>query len=138
MWFQFSSITEREFESKQGKPYTAFELVGIKKGWKTDPDSEWSRKIFKNDAVTVIEKGVKRPNISLVSYFQKAVKPGAMVKIVQERNGQFWDIVSVEDISEGASSPEEYTLPEQAANPSPAEVVEPEPKADEYTPAPWD
>lgn len=135
MWFQFGSITEREFESKAGKPYTAFELVGIKKGWQSEPDSEWSRKIFRQDAVTVIENGVKRPGISLVSYFQNAVKPGDVIIVKQERNGSFWDIKTVEKLgAQNGGEPEEYTPLDAEQAPA---LKEAEELPADYEPAPW-
>ncbi len=144
MWFQFGNIEERTFDKANGDgTYTAFELTGIKKGYQNAPDEEWSRKIFKSQSVTVIENGQARPDISLVSFFQKAVKPGALIDVKQQRNGNYWDIISVRDISQGTDAPAEYT-PADAANVAPeqssgdSEASEEASKTPEYTPNTWE
>ena len=136
MWFKFGNIEERTFESKDGKEYQAFELTGIKQGWQNNPDTEWSRKIFRNQATTVIENGVERPGISIVSFFQNAVEPGALIDVKQVKNGNFYDIVSVQDITNGASGPAEYT-PMTTEN-APSEESSGDLQAPEMPTNPWD
>lgn len=101
MWVSNVKIQQREFESMDGRPYTAYEITGIKKGYNGAPDEEWSKKVFESDAATVIENGVARPGISVVSFFKNAVKESDTVSIKQERAGKFWKINELSIVGAG-------------------------------------
>lgn len=100
MWFIFDKIEERKgLKGRSGKEYDAFVVCGTKKGFQGEPDSPYEKTIFPNTPVTVIEKGVTRPNQSLVQYFQKACHPGDTIIITSEREGRFWRWAKVENRS---------------------------------------
>lgn len=117
MWISNTKLEKREFTSAAGKSYTAWELSGIKKGYDGAPDSEWSKKLFETDSATVIENGLQRPNISVVSFFRNAVKPEDTVNLKQVRNGKFWKIVELSIVgSDNPNKPMEYTPLESASD----------------------
>ena len=72
--------------------------------------------LFDNTATTVIEKGIERPNCSIVQFFQKACSPGDIVimKFVR-RGGNMWDIASVEKLGESRNLPTYEPLTEEQA-----------------------
>lgn len=102
MWITFNSIEYNPnlVSPKTGKQYAGYIVKGMKQGYPFgSPDVPWQRTFFDTSTCTVIEQGINRPDKSIVQFFQKAVKPGDKVEIKSEKNGAFWDIVSIENIT---------------------------------------
>lgn len=107
MWVKFEDIKFVEgMMSKDGKSYSGWVASGIKKGYGEEPDKEWQKTFFDNSTCTIIEKGILRPGLSIVQFLQRGVKPGDTVEIKSEKDGRFWRIVSMENISNRVA---EYT-----------------------------
>lgn len=107
MWVKFDNIKFVEgMQSKNGTTYSGWVASGIKKGYGEEPDSEWQKTFFDNSTCTIIEKGILRPGLSIVQFLQRGVKPGDTVEIKSEKDGRFWRIVSMENISNRVA---EYT-----------------------------
>lgn len=100
MWLTFDSITQHfDLVSRAGNTYAGWILKGTKKGFQGEEDEEFEKTFFDSSTTTVIEKGQLRPNCSVVQFFQKAVKQGDTVNMKYEREGKFWRLATVENIS---------------------------------------
>lgn len=96
MWLKFDSIDYREnLEGQSGKKYSAWVVSGTKKGFKGEPDQPYTKVLFENQTITVIERGITRPGQSVVQFFQKAAKPGDVFDIKSERDGKFWKWITI-------------------------------------------
>lgn len=82
-----------------GKTYAGYRLQGIKRGYGNMPDAPYEKVLFDNTTATVIEKGVKRPGMSVIEFIKKAVQPGDTIDMKQQRRGQFWEITTIENIT---------------------------------------
>ena len=82
---------------KSGKKYDCYVMRGIKKGFPPEPDAPYEKVFFENSATTIIEKGVARPNVSIVSFLQKGCKPGDMISINNVRKQGRWEVESIEN-----------------------------------------
>jgi hypothetical protein len=110
-WIKFEKIEFKDnLKSKAGTPYSAHVLTGIKKGYDGAPDEPYQKTLFENVPTTVIESGVERPGISIVSFFSKGCLPGDTVIIKNVRRAKGWEIASVENLrlSRGPAA-KEYT-----------------------------
>lgn len=118
MWFIFESIEYKpNLIAKSGATYSAYVLKGEKKGFDKEPNTPYEKKIFDNTATTVIEKGIERPNCSVVQFFQKAVKPGDTVIVKFVRRGTtMWDIASLEKLEYRNDVPTYEPLTEEQAS----------------------
>lgn len=97
-WITFEELTyETDRVGKSGKKYDCYLMKGIKKGYDGTPDEPYEKVFFENSATTVIEKGVARPNISIVQFLQKGVNPGDMIAIKNVRKQGKWEIESIEN-----------------------------------------
>lgn len=115
MWFIFDSIElKHDLVSRAGRTFTGYVLKGERKGYDKDPNTPYEKILFENTATTVIEKGIERPNCSIVQFFQKACSPGDIVimKFVR-RGGNMWDIASVEKLDESRNLPTYEPLTEE-------------------------
>lgn len=115
MWFIFDSIElKHDLVSRAGRTFTGYVLKGERKGYDKDPNTPYEKILFENTATTVIEKGIERPNCSIVQFFQKACSPGDIVimKFVR-RGGNMWDIASVEKLGESRDLPTYEPLTEE-------------------------
>ena len=100
MWLEFEKLEEKKgMVGRSGKKFDGWVLHGTKKGFQEDPDAPYTKTIFDNQVITVVEKGVTRRNQSLLQYLQKAVKPGDTLKITSERDGKFWRWSKIENRS---------------------------------------
>ena len=102
MWIDFKSIEYRkDIKSKAGNTFDGYILSGNKRGYQDDPDDpNWEKVLFDSQAVTVIERGVARPNQSLVGYLQTVCKEGDLLALKSEKRGRFWEITTIENLSE--------------------------------------
>ena len=97
-WITFESIEKKDdLVSKAGNKYSAWVLRGTKRGYKADPDTQYEKILFENRAVTVIEKGIERPGISIVQFFLNGCKPGDLVILKSVQKNGRWEIESVEN-----------------------------------------
>lgn len=102
MWLTFNSIEYKPnlVSPKTGKEYSAYIVKGMKQKFPMGSgEEEWQRTFFDTTTATIIEQGINRPNKSVVQFFQKAVRPGDKVEIKSEKAGAFWEIVSLENIT---------------------------------------
>lgn len=117
MWFIYDKIEFKDdLVSRAGKRYSGWLLQGEKKGFNGEPNQPWQKTLFESTAATVIEKGIDRPNCSVVQFFQKACQPGDTVIITQERRvgtANMWDIVSVQKLGDNAPLPTYEPLTEE-------------------------
>lgn len=99
-WVKFEGI---EFNEKcvgrSGKPFSAYVVTGTKMGSEDfgTKDEPFKKYFFENSAVTVIEKGIERPGMSAVQFFQKACNPGDTIIFKNVRRNGKWDLVSIEN-----------------------------------------
>lgn len=102
MWVIYESMEKKELTSKAGKPYVAWSFEGTKKGMKSkgEPDTPYQRSFFDNQLVTVIEKGVVRPNVPVVQFIQKACKPGDQIELKFDRSGTMPVLTTVRNMSD--------------------------------------
>lgn len=103
MWVEFNSIESSDkITSRAGKTFPGWIAKGTKKGYDGAPDSPWEKIFFDNSDTTIIERGVARPGISIVSFLRDGCKAGDTLVIRNEResNGKFWRITSIENISQ--------------------------------------
>ena len=110
-WITFNSIEfDKDRVSKAGKKYDCYVLRGTKKGFSPAEDEPYEKIFFENSTAPILEKGVLRQGISIVSWLTNAVKPGDMIKIKNVRRGANWEIESLENIttSKGGNA-KEYT-----------------------------
>jgi len=117
MWVKFNSIEFKEdMKSKRtGNTYSGWVLDGTKMGYKDEPDVPYSKVFFDNQVTTVIERGVRRPNVSIVQFLRKAVQPGDIVEIRNVRNPQgTWDVVPMENKAQGVPEYEPLSDEEHA------------------------
>lgn len=106
MYLIFDKLEEKKNQiGRSGKPFDCFIVHGKRKGFQDAPDTPYTKTIFDTSTVTVVEKGINRPGCSLLQYFQKAVKPGDVLKIVSERDGKFWRWASITKWGEGRTLP---------------------------------
>lgn len=117
MWFIFDSIElKHDLVSRAGRTFTGYVLKGERKGYDKDPNTPYEKILFENTATTVIEKGVERPNCSVVQFFQKAVSPGDIVILkFSRKGGNMWDIASVEKLGGSTELPTYEPLTEEQA-----------------------
>ena len=117
MWFQFDTLAFEEGRtSRTGTKYNAWVLRGKRKGFKGEPDTPYEKVVFENTTGTVIEKGINRPDCSVLQFFQKAVKPGDIVKIKYVRNGQRWEFGTLEKLNDAANPTYEPLTDEQVSS----------------------
>jgi hypothetical protein len=98
-WINFESLEfKNDLKSERtGKTFSAYILKGQKRIFGEDATEPWERMIFENTPVTVIEKGVARPNQSLLQFIQKACNPGDLLVIKFIRKNRGWEISSIEN-----------------------------------------
>ena len=110
MWLVFEGIEEKkDMVSRQGKKFDGWVIHGTKKGFQETPDEPYTKTIFDNQSITVVEKGVVRRGQSLLQFLQKAVKPGDTLSIQSERDGKFWRWTKIENRSQEKPSYEPLT-----------------------------
>ena len=110
MWLVFEGIEEKkDMVSRQGKKFDGWVIHGTKKGFQDSPDEPYTKTIFDNQSITVVEKGVVRRGQSLLQFLQKAVKPGDTLSITSERDGKFWRWTKIENRSVANPSYEPLT-----------------------------
>lgn len=102
MWIIYNSIEKKTLKGEKGD-YDAWVLTATKKGYDGAPDEDWSRKLFESDAAALIEDGKEIPGVSLVDFFKNGVESGDMVEIKQEKDGRFWRIVSMCNMTKGGN-----------------------------------
>lgn len=110
-WITFNSIElEKDRVSKTGKKYDCYVMRGTKKGFPPAEDEPYEKIFFDNSTAPILERGVLRPGISIVSFLQHGCKPGDMIKIKNVRRGATWEIESIENMttSKGGAA-KEYT-----------------------------
>jgi hypothetical protein len=135
-WVTFNSI---EFEegrtSKSGKKYDCYVLRGMRKGFPPDVDAPYEKVFFDNSSVTIIEKGVARPGISVVQFLQKGCKPGDMLSLKNVRRGATWELESIENktTSRGGGAKDYEPLSDEEA--SAAYAMQMQPMTDPSRPA---
>jgi len=108
MWIKRDSFVFRDdlVSKRTGNTYSAWVLTGTKIGGNDRPDEEGYRKIFfDNQTADVIEKGVTRPDINIVSFIANGTKDGDTIEIKVVQQGQNWKIVHLKNLSE---APVEY------------------------------
>lgn len=101
MWLIFDSLEHKtDLISRKGTTYSAYVLKGTKKGMAEKPDEPYEKILFETTACDVIEKGITRPNCSVIQFFQKAVKPGdtVVMKMVKGSGPNMWNIESLENL----------------------------------------
>lgn len=102
MWLTFNSIEYKPnlVSPKTGKEYSAHIVRGTKQKYPMGSGEEpWERTFFDTSTATIIEQGISRPNKSVVQFFQKAVRPGDKVDVKSEKVGPYWEITSLENIT---------------------------------------
>ena len=110
MWLVFEGIEEKkDMVSRQGKKFDGWVIHGTKRGFQETPDEPYTKTIFDNQSITVVEKGVVRRGQSLLQFLQKAVKPGDTLSIQSERDGKFWRWTKIENRSQENPSYEPLT-----------------------------
>ena len=110
MWLVFEGIEEKkDMVSRQGKKFDGWVIHGTKTGFQETPDEPYTKTIFDNQSITVVEKGVVRRGQSLLQFLQKAVKPGDTLSIQSERDGKFWRWTKIENRSQENPSYEPLT-----------------------------
>lgn len=91
MWFVFDNIEHRnDLKGQSGRTYSAYVVTGTRRGFNGDPDMPYQKVLFPNQSCTIIERGIPRPGMSIVQFFEKAVTPGETLSIKSERDGKFW------------------------------------------------
>lgn len=91
MWFVFDNIEHRtDLQGQSGKTYSGYVVTGTKRGFDGAPDAPYQKVLFENQSCTIVERGIPRPGMSIVQFFQKGVKPGELLVIKSEREGRFW------------------------------------------------
>lgn len=109
MWVEFDSVMfEPNLVSKKGKPYSAWVMKGTKKIYGDAPDEEYRRIFFDNSTVTILEKGVSRPNINVVSYL-KHLKKGEVIEMKFVRAGDAQELDTIQKIADKSDTGVEYT-----------------------------
>lgn len=113
MWFIYESLTHRnDLESRKGDKYSAYVLEATKKVYKGD-DEPYSKIIFENTFVKIIDR--KGETEMVVNEFFDMCQPGDLIDMKSEKNGDFWNIVSLENktrsvLPEGAGTiPQDMT-----------------------------
>lgn len=88
MWLKYEGIEfKKGLVGKSGRSYDAWILKGMKKGFDNEPDTPYEKTFFDNTTVTVEEKGVKRPGISIVSFFKNGCEPGDTIIMSYSKTG---------------------------------------------------
>lgn len=102
MWVKFDKIEYKDdLKSKRtGNTYSAYVVSGTKMGYKEAPDEPWQKVFFDNSSTTIIEKGVARPNMSIVGFFTHGLKEGDRIEIKNERIGSNWEIQYIKKMDE--------------------------------------
>lgn len=91
MWFVFDNIEHRnDLKGQSGRTYSAYVVTGTRRGFNGEPDMPYQKVLFPNQSCTIIERGIPRPGMSIVQFFEKAVTPGETLSIKSERDGKFW------------------------------------------------
>lgn len=126
MWFIFDSIElKHDLVARSGRTFSGYVLSGERKGYDKEPNTPYQKIVFENTATTVIEKGIERPNCSVVQFFQKACNPGDIVIIkFSRRGGNMWDIASLEKLGESKDLPSYEPLTEEQAQALKSQGVE--------------
>lgn len=99
MWIVYDTCKLEDLESKAGNKYTAYALRGTKKGYKGEPDAPYIKPLFENSMVTVIEKGVARPNQSIVGFIHAMCNPGDTLELRFDRSGGMPELATIENKS---------------------------------------
>jgi hypothetical protein len=96
MWLEYDNCEFRsDLKSRKGDTYSAYVLSGTKRGWKEAPDEPWSKTIFENTFVTVIDR--KGTAEMVVNEFFDMCEPGDLIDVKQTKEGDFWKFVSLEN-----------------------------------------
>lgn len=107
MWFKFESIEfKKGLKAKSGRLYDAWVLKGMKKGFDNEPDTPYEKTFFDNTTTSVIEKGVTRPGISIVSFFRNGCEPGDMIVLQYIKSGprRNLDVESVRNLTKDGNT----------------------------------
>lgn len=100
MWLNFSGVEYKtDLKNRDGKQYSGWVITGTRRGFDGAEDTDWSRVIFENTPVTVIEQGIHRAGQSLLQFLQKACQPGDLLVIKSVRKGTRWEIATIENRS---------------------------------------
>lgn len=122
MWIKFESIEfKKGLKAKSGRLYDAWVFKGMKKGFENEPDTPYEKTFFDNTTTSVIEKGVTRPNISIVSFLQHGCEPGDMLVVQFAKSGprRNLDVESIRNLTKDNSTntAQKYVpLPDNDAN----------------------
>lgn len=96
-WIVYEGLEyETDRVSKAGKKYDCYVMKGTKKLY-PDGEEPYAKVFFDNSSTTIIEKGVARPNISVVQFLQKGCNPGDLLVIKNVRRGGKWELESIEN-----------------------------------------
>lgn len=114
MWLKYEGIEFKQgLVSKAGKRYDAWILKGQKKGFNDEPDTPYEKTFFDNTTTTVVEKGVNRPGISIVSFFKNGCDVGDTVIMTYTKQGprRNLDVETVRNLTKDGnrSTAMEYT-----------------------------
>lgn len=107
MWLKFDSIEfKKGLTAKSGRKYDAWLLKGMKKGFNDEPDTPYEKTFFDNTTVSVIEKGVTRPGISIVSFLRNGCEPGDTLALQFSKQGvrRNLDVETIRNITKDSSS----------------------------------
>jgi len=96
MWLDFESIEHRsDLESRKGSKYSAWILSAMKRGYKDDPDTPYTKQIFDNLIVPIKDR---KGDAEMAAHeFFQMCKPGDLVVMEQKKEGDFWNIISLEN-----------------------------------------
>lgn len=121
MWLKYESIEFKQgLISKAGKKYDAWILKGQRKGFDGAPDTPYEKTFFDNTTVTVIEKGINRPGIGIVSFFKNGCEAGDIIVMTYVKSGprRNMDVETVRNLTKDSNKNNvtEYTpLPDTEA-----------------------
>ena len=122
MWVKFDSIEfQKGLTAKSGRKYDAWVFKGMKKGFNDEPDTPYEKTFFDNTTTSVIEKGVTRPGIGIVSFLRNGCEPGDTLAIQFTKSGprRNLDVETIRNITKDRTvgGAQEYTpLPDTDAD----------------------
>ena len=114
MWLKYEGIEiKRGLTAKSGKKYDAWVLKGQRKGFDGAPDTPYEKTFFDNTTTTVVEKGVNRPGIGIVSFFRNGCDVGDTIIMTYSKTGprRNLDVETIRNLTKDgqSSSAIEYT-----------------------------
>jgi len=107
MWIKFDSIEfKKGLTAKSGRKYDAWLMKGMKKGFNDEPDTPYEKTFFDNTTTSVVEKGVTRPGISIVSFLRNGCEPGDTLALSFSKSGtrRNLDVETIRNITKDRTS----------------------------------